>query len=42
MTRPTLMAKTHGVFNMAGGLWSLLHVRSFEGVFGPKTDRWLE
>ena len=36
------MAKVHGAFNMAGGLWPLLNVRSFEGVFGPKTDRWLE
>ena len=42
VTRPTLMAKAHGALNMAGGLWPLLHVRSFEGVFGPKTDRWLE
>src|SRR3954453_11317540 len=23
------------------GLWPLLHIRSFEMVFGPKTDRWL-
>jgi hypothetical protein len=36
------MAKAHGAFNIAGGLWPLLHLRSFEGMFGPKTDRWLE
>jgi hypothetical protein len=23
------------------GLWPLLHIRSFEWVSGPKTDRWL-
>jgi hypothetical protein len=31
----------HGVFNIAGGLWPLLHMRSFEAVTGPKVDRWL-
>jgi len=42
MLKPPLMAKTHGAFNVVGGLWPLLHVRSFESVFGPKADRWLE
>lgn len=36
------MARTHGAFNLVGGVWPLVHVRSFEAVFGPKTDRWLE
>ena len=27
--------------NAAGGLWPLVHMPSFEAVFGPKTDRWL-
>jgi hypothetical protein len=40
--RPEKMAKAHGAFNIAGGLWPLLHLRSFEAVFGPKVDRWLE
>lgn len=40
MLQPPLMGKTHGVFNIAGGL-PLLHLRSFEAVFGPKVDRWL-
>jgi hypothetical protein len=31
----------HGVANSVGGLWPLLHISSFEMVFGPKTDRWL-
>jgi hypothetical protein len=26
---------------MASGLWPILHLRSFEWVFGPKVDRWL-
>ncbi len=33
--------RAHGVANLVGGLWPLLHIRSFEMVFGPKTDRWL-
>jgi hypothetical protein len=36
------MAIVHGAFNVLGGLWPLLHLRSFEAVFGPKRDRWLE
>jgi hypothetical protein len=36
-----LVARTHGLFNTVGGLWPLLHMRSFERVLGPKTDRWL-
>jgi hypothetical protein len=23
------------------GIWPLIHIRSFEAVSGPKTDRWL-
>ncbi|WP_201297846.1 hypothetical protein [Nocardia sp. CY41] len=30
------------MFNLVGGLWPLLHRRSFEAVFGPKNDRWLQ
>lgn len=32
----------HGAFNVVGGLWPLVHLRSFEWVFGPKQDRWLQ
>jgi hypothetical protein len=39
---PRRLAVAHGLFNLAGGLWPLLSMRSFEAVFGPKTDRWLE
>ena len=35
------MGKTHGAFNIVGGVWPLPHLRSFEAVFGPKVDRWL-
>lgn len=37
----TELARAHGLFNVAGGLWPLLHMRSFEAVSGPKADRWL-
>lgn len=32
----------HGVFNIVGGLWPLVHLRSFEWVFGAKTDVFLQ
>ncbi|MBC2644378.1 hypothetical protein H5400_37035 [Rhodococcus wratislaviensis] len=35
------IAHAHGLFNMLGGLWPLLHRRSFEALFGTKNDRWL-
>jgi hypothetical protein len=41
MLGPVQMARLHGVANIAGGLWPLLHLGSFERVFGPKLDRWL-
>ncbi|MCV7401548.1 hypothetical protein H7K24_15495 [Mycobacterium fragae] len=39
--RAATLAKLHGVTNIAGGLWPLIHMRSFEAVLGPKVDRWL-
>jgi hypothetical protein len=36
-----VLGRAHGVANVVGGLWPLLHISSFEMVFGPKTDRWL-
>jgi hypothetical protein len=38
---PVTLARAHGVANVIGGLWPLVHLDSFEAVFGPKTDRWL-
>lgn len=40
--RAEAVAVTHGAFNVVGGLWPLLHLRSFEWVFGPKKDVWLQ
>jgi hypothetical protein len=39
--RATTVARLHGVLNIVGGLWPLVHMRSFEAVLGPKVDRWL-
>jgi hypothetical protein len=36
-----VLGRAQGVANIVGGLWPLVHLRSFEMVFGPKTDRWL-
>lgn len=38
-TRDT--AKLQGSFNIASGLWPLIHMRSFEAVTGAKADKWL-
>ena len=35
------LARAHGAFNVANGVWPLAHLRSFEAVLGPKVDRWL-
>lgn len=40
-SRQVMLARAQGVANLVGGLWPLLSMRSFEAVFGPKTDRWL-
>ena len=36
------VAQGQGWFNIVGGLWPILHLSSFEAVFGPKQDKWLE
>ena len=36
------LATAHGAFNVLGGAWPLISKRSFEAVFGPKQDYWLE
>ncbi|MEU6180140.1 hypothetical protein [Streptomyces coeruleorubidus] len=40
--RADTVAVAHGLFNVVGGLWPLVHLRSFEWVFGPKADVWLQ
>lgn len=37
-----LLTRVHGTVNLVGGFWPLLGRRSFERVFGRKTDRWLQ
>jgi hypothetical protein len=36
------LGRWHGAFNIVGGAWPIVSLRSFEAVFGPKSDRWLE
>ncbi|MEV7691646.1 hypothetical protein ACFW1F_31900 [Streptomyces bungoensis] len=38
---PVWVARSQGLFNLVGG-WPLLHLRSFECVFGPKSEEWLQ
>jgi hypothetical protein len=35
------LALAQGVFYTLTGIWSLVDIKSFEKVTGPKTDRWL-
>jgi hypothetical protein len=35
------VSRLQGSFNILSGLWPLVHMRSFEVVTGPKTDKWL-
>jgi hypothetical protein len=39
LTRLLLLAQ--GIYFLITGVWPLLHLRSFEAVSGPKTDKWL-
>lgn len=39
--RALWLARLHGAFNVVGGLWPLIHPRSFEAALGSKVDRWL-
>jgi hypothetical protein len=45
LVRPTPWIHTlllvQGVYYLATGIWPIAHMRSFERVSGPKTDRWL-
>ncbi|MDQ1060331.1 hypothetical protein QFZ23_004232 [Arthrobacter globiformis] len=35
------IGRLQGAFLVVNGLWPLVHMPSFEAVFGPKTDKWL-
>jgi hypothetical protein len=39
---PAVIGEVQGWFNVVGGAWPLLSLRTFEAIFGPKADRWLE
>jgi hypothetical protein len=39
--RAVRLALLQALFYLATGAWSILHIRSFEAVTGPKVDRWL-
>jgi hypothetical protein len=36
------VALAQGAFNLVGGLWPLVSMATFEAVYGPKVDKWLE
>ncbi|MCB5180731.1 hypothetical protein [Streptomyces antimicrobicus] len=42
MPRPTTVARAQGLFNLVGGLWPVVSLRTFERVYGPKADGWLQ
>ncbi|CAA9556667.1 MAG: hypothetical protein AVDCRST_MAG49-2992 [uncultured Thermomicrobiales bacterium] len=35
------IAAAHGVYYALTGVWSLVSIRTFEAVTGPKAERWL-
>ena len=35
------LVRVQGAYYVGSGLWPVLHMRSFEALTGPKTDRWL-
>jgi hypothetical protein len=35
------VAFAQAIYYLVTGIWPLLHIRSFEAISGPKTDRWL-
>jgi hypothetical protein len=40
--RAVRLARAQGLFNVVGGAWPLVWLRSFEGVFGRKRDVYLQ
>lgn len=40
--RGLTLAKAHGLFNILGGAWPIVSLRSFEWVFGKKREVYLE
>ncbi|MFE0737217.1 hypothetical protein [Streptomyces sp. NPDC058855] len=40
--RHATVARAQGLFNIVGGAWPVLSLRTFEWVYGPKADDWLQ
>lgn len=40
--RGVALAKAHGLFNVVGGAWPIVSLRTFEWVFGKKHEVYLE
>lgn len=40
--RGLALAKAHGLFNVVGGAWPIVSLRTFEWVFGKKHEVYLE
>jgi hypothetical protein len=36
------VARAQGIFNLLGGAWPIVWLRSFEWVYGPKQEDWLQ
>jgi hypothetical protein len=36
------VARAQGLFNLVGGTWPIVWLRSFEWVYGPKEEDWLQ
>ena len=41
MTVVRILLLTQGLYTLVTAVWPLVHIRSFEAVTGPKSDRWL-
>jgi hypothetical protein len=39
---PSRIARAQGIFNVIGGAWPIVGLRSFEFVYGPKKDVFLQ
>lgn len=40
-TKLNYLAWIQGVYYSATGIWPIIHIQSFMGITGPKTDLWL-
>ncbi|MER7112516.1 hypothetical protein ABT360_33525, partial [Streptomyces sp. NPDC000229] len=39
---PRALSRAQGLFNIVGGAWPLVSLRTFERIYGPKADDWLQ